>query len=74
MLTPAQAAFLAALPQQPSRFNLWQHPDRAARRGRRVLERMLALAEPRAAEAFAERLNFRREAPPFAACTSWSAS
>jgi penicillin-binding protein 1C len=70
MLTPAQAAFLAALPQQPSRFNPWQHPDRAARRGRRVLERMRALgllAEPRAAEAFAERLNLRREAPPFAA-------
>jgi len=70
MLTPAQAAFLAALPQQPSRFNPWQHPDRAARRGRRVLERMRALgllAEPRAAEAFAERLNLRREAPAFAA-------
>jgi penicillin-binding protein 1C len=70
MLTPAQAAFLAALPQQPSRFNPWQHPDRGARRGRRVLERMRALgllAEPQAAEAFAERLNFRREAPSFAA-------
>jgi penicillin-binding protein 1C len=70
MLTPAQAAYLAALPQQPSRFNPWQHPDRAARRGRRVLERMRALGlieEPRAAEAFAERLNLRREAPAFAA-------
>ncbi len=70
MLTPAQAAYLAALPQQPSRFNPWLHPDRAARRGRRVLERMRALGlieEPRAAEAFAERLNLRREAPAFAA-------
>ncbi|MGH9331343.1 MAG: transglycosylase domain-containing protein, partial [Vicinamibacterales bacterium] len=70
MLTPAQAAFLAALPQQPSRFNPWQHPDRAARRGRRVIERMRALGlldESRAAEALAERLSLKREAPAFAA-------
>jgi penicillin-binding protein 1C len=70
MLTPAQAAFLAALPQQPSRFNPWQHPDRAVRRGRRVIERMraLELIDARAAdEALAERLALRAETSPFAA-------
>jgi penicillin-binding protein 1C len=70
MLTPAQAAFLAALPQQPSRFNPWQHPDRAAKRARRVLERMRALAlldESRTAEALAERLTLRRDTAAFAA-------
>jgi penicillin-binding protein 1C len=39
-LTPAEAAFLAALPQQPSRFNPWQTPDRAITRQRRILETM----------------------------------
>jgi penicillin-binding protein 1C len=70
MLTPAQAAFLAALPQQPSRFNPWQHPDRASRRGRRVIERMrgLGLIDARAAdEALAERLALKSETSPFAA-------
>jgi penicillin-binding protein 1C len=70
MLTPAQAAFLAALPQQPSRFNPWQHPDRAFRRGRRVIERMraLELIDAHAAdEALAERLALRAETSPFAA-------
>jgi penicillin-binding protein 1C len=70
MLTPAQAAFLAALPQQPSRFNPWQHPDRASRRGRRVIERMraLELIDARSAEeALAERLALRTETSPFAA-------
>jgi penicillin-binding protein 1C len=70
MLTPAQAAFLAALPQQPSRFNPWQHPDRAVRRGRRVIERMrtLELIDARAAdEALAERLALRAETSPFSA-------
>jgi penicillin-binding protein 1C len=70
MLTRAQAAFLAALPQQPSRFNPWQHPDRAFRRGRRVIERMrtLELIDARTAdEALAERLALRTETSPFAA-------
>ena len=39
-LTAAEAAFLAALPQQPSRFNPWQTPDRAIGRQRRVLDTM----------------------------------
>jgi penicillin-binding protein 1C len=39
-LTAAEAAFLAALPQQPSRFNPWQTPDRALSRQRRILRTM----------------------------------
>jgi len=39
-LTVAEAAFLAALPQQPSRFNPWQTPDRAVNRQRRILTTM----------------------------------
>lgn len=39
-LTPAEAAFLAALPQQPSRFNPWRDPNRAATRQTRVLATM----------------------------------
>jgi penicillin-binding protein 1C len=70
MLTPAQAAFLSALPQQPSRFNPWQRPDRAARRARRVLERMRALGlldAHGADEALAERLVLRPDTAAFAA-------
>jgi penicillin-binding protein 1C len=40
MLTPAQAAFLAALPQRPSRFNPWRSLDQAMARQRIVLARM----------------------------------
>jgi penicillin-binding protein 1C len=39
-LTPAQAAFLAALPQQPSRFNPWRDADAARPRQRRILRAM----------------------------------
>ena len=39
-LTAAEAAFLAALPQQPSRFNPWKTPDRAISRQRRILATM----------------------------------
>ena len=39
-LTPAEAAFLAALPQQPTRFNPWRDPKPRARRARqRILAR-----------------------------------
>ena len=41
-LTAAETAFLAALPQQPSRFNPWKRPDAAAGRQRRILDRMRA--------------------------------
>ena len=40
MLTPAQAAFLAALPQRPSRFNPWRSLAQATARQRVVLARM----------------------------------
>ncbi len=40
MLTPAQAAFLAALPQRPSRFNPWRSLPQATARQRVVLARM----------------------------------
>ena len=42
LLTPAEAAFLAALPQQPTTFNPWREPARARQRQRRVLVAMAA--------------------------------
>lgn len=42
LLTPAEAAFLAALPQQPTSFNPWRDPARAKSRQRRVLMTMAA--------------------------------
>jgi penicillin-binding protein 1C len=42
MLTAAEAAFLAALPQQPTTFNPWREPARARQRQRRVLVAMAA--------------------------------
>jgi len=39
MLTPAQAAFLAGLPQRPSGFNPYRHPGEALERQRAVLRR-----------------------------------
>jgi penicillin-binding protein 1C len=56
-LTPAQAAFLASLPQRPSAFNPLRDPDRARSRQRSILERMKLTPEERAL-AVAERLRF----------------
>jgi penicillin-binding protein 1C len=39
-LTPAEAAFLAALPQQPSRYNPWRDPKPARTRQARILRAM----------------------------------
>jgi penicillin-binding protein 1C len=39
-LTPAEAAFLAALPQQPTRYNPWRDPDRAKPRAAHILRVM----------------------------------
>ena len=39
-LTPAEAAFLAALPQQPSRYNPWHDASAARARQRRILTTM----------------------------------
>src|SRR5688572_9323804 len=62
MLTPAQAAFLAALPQRPTAFNPWKHFASAQRRQQTVLRRMAAagtLSEARLREARAERIDLR---------------
>jgi penicillin-binding protein 1C len=70
MLTPAQAAFLAALPQRPSSFNPFKRADLALRRQRLILRRMEAagfLTRSRAAEASSERLVLRRDESPFMA-------
>lgn len=42
-LTPAEAAYLAALPQSPARLNPFRNPEGAKARQRHVLERMKAL-------------------------------
>jgi penicillin-binding protein 1C len=39
-LTAAEAAFLAALPQQPSRYDPWKEPTAARRRQQRILDTM----------------------------------
>lgn len=70
MLTPAQAAFLAGLPQRPSGFNPYRNRDAAMARQRVVLRRMEAagvLTAAQAREAREEQLAFRRGASPFSA-------
>ena len=70
MLTPAQAAFLAGLPQRPSGFNPYRARDGAMARQRVVLERMKVagmLTSEQLQEARAERLTLTREAAPFGA-------
>src|SRR5262245_26809035 len=69
-LTPAQAAFLAALPQRPSSFNPYRDPTRARRRQEAVIVRMgaLGLLPPeRVSEALAERLTLASEPARFIA-------
>ena len=70
MLTPAQAAFLAGLPQRPTGYNPFKNRQQAIARQRTVLRRMLAagaLSPERATEARDERLEFTRKATPFLA-------
>jgi penicillin-binding protein 1C len=70
MLTPAQAAYLAALPQRPSAFNPLRRPELAMRRQRMVLGRMEAaksLTPAQAAAARAERLAFEPNRSAFLA-------
>jgi penicillin-binding protein 1C len=70
MLTPAQAAFLAALPQRPSAFNPWRSERAALARQRAVLRQMAAagdLTADQLREALAERLALDRVHAPFAA-------
>lgn len=69
-LTAAEAAFLAALPQRPGRFNPWRDPSRVRGRQVRILSTMLAMRAISAADyqaALAERLALSREAPAFTA-------
>jgi penicillin-binding protein 1C len=63
MLTPAQAAFLAGLPQRPSTFNPYRNQALAISRQRVVLARMAAagaISRAQLEEARAERLAFGR--------------
>ncbi|HET7216431.1 MAG TPA: penicillin-binding protein 1C, partial [Vicinamibacterales bacterium] len=70
LLTPAQAAFLAGLPQRPTGYNPFRNRAPAIARQRTVLRRMhLAGALPTAQleEAREERLRFTRTSSPFLA-------
>lgn len=62
-LTPAQAAFLASLPQRPSAFNPLRDPERARARQRRILA-IMTLSPERRAEAMRERLQFTPKLQP----------
>jgi penicillin-binding protein 1C len=68
MLTPAQGAFLAALPQRPTAFNPWKNSATARNRQLAVLRRMEAagtLTPEQYREAHDERLTLRRRTAPF---------
>ena len=70
MLTPAQAAFLAGLPQRPSAFNPWKNSRAAMARQRDVLRRMQksgAITPEQLSAALSERLSLERSHPPFLA-------
>jgi penicillin-binding protein 1C len=70
MLTPAQSAFLAGLPQRPSGFNPYRSRAAAMSRQRVVLRRMRAagaLSADQARDAEAERLTFTAAGSPFGA-------
>jgi penicillin-binding protein 1C len=63
-LTPAEAAFLAALPQQPSRYNPWRDSKTARARQTRILRAMRErgwLSGPDYETARQERLTFGQE-------------
>ena len=66
----AECAFLAGLPQAPSRFNPWRDPSRAIKRQKWILERLRALNRVDNAtldRALAEPLRLRRHFGAFAA-------
>jgi penicillin-binding protein 1C len=70
MLTAAQAAFLAGLPQRPSGYNPYRNLESAITRQRNVLRRMQAsgaLTADQVREARDERLVLSRTATPFLA-------
>jgi penicillin-binding protein 1C len=68
MLTPAQAAFLSALPQRPSAFNPWKNAASARNRQLAVIRRMAAeglLTTEQVREARDERLALLPRGNPF---------
>jgi len=68
MLTPAQAAFLAALPQRPTAFNPWKNLASSRARQQAVLRRMGdagSLPPEQLREARDERLSLRPKTAPF---------
>jgi penicillin-binding protein 1C len=70
MLTPAQAAFLAGLPQRPSGYNPYRSVQSATLRQRQVLRKMHAggfLTTAQLTEAQQEHLTFTRTKMPFVA-------
>ncbi|HVQ16159.1 MAG TPA: transglycosylase domain-containing protein, partial [Vicinamibacterales bacterium] len=70
MATPAQAAFLAGLPQRPSGFNPYRSRDAALRRQRVVVRRMAADGALEAAQVndvLNERLSFAQPDARFSA-------
>jgi len=70
LLTPAQAAFLAALPRRPSTDNPYRDPQRARARQQEVLSRMGAfglITPERLREAEDERIALTREPAAFLA-------
>ena len=70
MLTPAQAAFLAGLPQRPNGYNPFRNRASAIARQRAVLRRMEAsgaITAVQANEARDERLSFLHASSPFLA-------
>ncbi len=70
MLTPSQAAFIAALPQRPTTFNPWKNAASARDRQLAVLRRMQAAGNITAEqfrEAHDERLTLRPRVAPFEA-------
>ena len=70
ILTVAQAAFLAGLPQRPSSFNPYRNQESATTRQRTVIRRMEAyglLTVGGAQEARSEQLVLTRHASPFLA-------
>lgn len=69
-LTAAQAAYLAALPQQPSRFNPRNDAARAVSRAQWILRRMAKqgwIDEPVLTSALAERMALAPDRSPFLA-------
>jgi penicillin-binding protein 1C len=70
LVTPAQAAFLAALPQRPSSYNPYRDQTRARRRQEYVIVRMGllgTLTPDRVRDAMAERLALANEPGAFVA-------